>query len=137
MSMSMGMQEPECRKGLWIRIGALPAHRRRREVRLFSVRGSVNVVTTRRVIAAVAAALCLAGAITYWQGNQIGGGVLVRSGLVLGAIWVAWPALVNLNRRWLWPVLAALAFAVTRPALLIWLAPALLAFALLRHRGAK
>jgi hypothetical protein len=97
----------------------------------------VDVVTTRRVIAAVAVALCLAGGISYWRGNQVGGGVLVRSGLVLGAIWVAWPALVNLDRRWLWPALAALAFAVTRPGLLIWLAPALLAFALLRHRGTK
>jgi hypothetical protein len=62
---------------------------------------------------------------------------LLRSGLVLGAVWVAWPALATLNRRWLVPAVIALAFAVTRPGLLIWLVPALLAFALLRHRGTR
>jgi hypothetical protein len=73
----------------------------------------------------------------YWQGNQGGGGILIRSGLVLGAIWLAWPALANLNPRWLVPALALLAFAVTRPGLLIWIAPALLVFALLRRPKIK
>ena len=97
----------------------------------------VNPVSTRRLVAVMAAALCVGGGVIYTQGNQAGGGVLLRSGLVLGAIWVAWPALVTLNRRWLVPAIIALAFAVTRPGLLIWLVPALLVFALLRHRGTK
>jgi hypothetical protein len=85
----------------------------------------------------IAVALCAGGAVVYAQGNQAGGGVLLRSGLVLGSIWVAWPALTTLNRRWLVPAVIVLAFAVTRPGLLIFLVPALLAFALLRHRGTK
>ncbi|MEX0667591.1 MAG: hypothetical protein WD313_04615 [Acidimicrobiia bacterium] len=90
-------------------------------------------MSTRRLVAAVALLLSVAGAFIYWQGNQISGGILVRSGLVLGAIWLAWPALSNLNPRWLVPAVAILTFAVTRPGLLIWIVPALLVFALLRR----
>lgn len=97
----------------------------------------MNSVSTRRLVAVIAVALCVAGGFIYWQGNQIGGGILVRSGLVLGAIWLALPALASLNPRWLVPALAILAFAVTRPGLLIWIAPALLVFALLRRRQVK
>lgn len=97
----------------------------------------MSAVSTRRLVAVFAIALFLVGAFVYWQGNQIGGGVLVRSGLILGAIWLAWPALSTLNTRWLVPALAVLAFAVTRPALLIWTAPALLVFALLRRPRIK
>ena len=97
----------------------------------------MSAVSTRRLIAAIAAVLSLAGAFVYWQGNRISGGVLLRSGLVLGAVWLAWPALSALNPRWLVPGVATLAFAVTRPALLIWILPALLVFALLRRRQTK
>jgi hypothetical protein len=55
----------------------------------------------------------------------------------VGAIWLAWPALANLNPRLLVPALAILAFAVTRPGLLIWIVPALLVFALLRRPKVK
>ena len=85
----------------------------------------------------MAVALSLSGTFIYWQGNEISGGILLRSGLVLGAIWLAWPALVKLNPRWLVPALAVLAFAVTRPGLLIWAVPALLVFALLRRPKSK
>jgi len=130
----MGMKEPECRKGLE---GGIGSHDRRDPgPEAFSVR-VVNPVSTRRLVAVIAVALCLGGAVVYTQGNQAGGGVLLRSGLVLGSIWVAWPALTTLNRRWLVPAVIILAFAVTRPGLLIFLVPALLAFALLRHRGTK
>ena len=95
----------------------------------------MNPAVPRRLIAAVALSLGLAGAFVYWQGNHIGGGILLRSGFVLGAIWLAWPRLVTLNPRWFLPALAILAFAVTRPGLLIWIAPALVVFALLRRRG--
>jgi len=97
----------------------------------------MNSVSTRRVTAAIAVLLSLSGAFIYWQGNEISGGILLRSGLVLGAIWLAWPALVKLNPRWLVPALALLAFAVTRPGLLIWIVPALLVFALLRRPQIK
>jgi hypothetical protein len=97
----------------------------------------MNSVTTRRLVAVIAVGLSLVGALIYWQGNEISGGILVRSGLVLGAIWLAWPALANLNPRWLVPALAILAFAVTRPSLLIWIVPALLVFALLRRPQIK
>jgi hypothetical protein len=97
----------------------------------------MNSVTTRRLVAVIAVGLCLVGALIYWQGNEISGGILLRSGLVLGAIWLAWPALVKLNPRWLVPALALLAFAVTRPGLLIWLVPALLVFALFRRPQIK
>ena len=97
----------------------------------------MNSVSTRRLTAAIAVLLSLSGALIYWQGNEISGGILIRSGLVLGAIWLAWPALVKLNPRWLVPALALLAFAVTRPGLLIWFVPALLVFALLRRPQIK
>ena len=97
----------------------------------------MNSATTRRLVAVIAVGLCLVGALIYWQGNQISGGILLRSGLVLGAIWLAWPALVKLNPRWLVPALALLAFAVTRPGLLIWVVPALLVFALVRRPQIK
>ncbi len=97
----------------------------------------MNSVTTRRLVAVIAVGLCLGGAAIYWQGNEISGGILLRSGLVLGAIWLAWPALAKLNPRWLVPALALLAFAVTRPGLLIWVVPALLVFALLRRPQIK
>ncbi|MGH8927188.1 MAG: hypothetical protein ACRDWH_02465 [Acidimicrobiia bacterium] len=95
----------------------------------------MRALTTRTLVGIVAGLLAIAGGIVFWQGNQIGGGVLARSGLVLGAVWVAWPALTGLNRRWLVPAVVALALAVVRPALLIWLAPALVVYALLRRRG--
>ena len=94
----------------------------------------MNSPSIRWLIAAMALVLSLTGAFIYWRGNQGGGGVLLRSGLVLGAVWLAWPALAALTPRWLIPALGALAFAVTRPALLIWILPALLVFALLRRR---
>ena len=97
----------------------------------------MNSPSIRWLVAAMALALSVAGAFIYWQGNRGGGGVLVRSGLVLGAVWLAWPALAALSPRWLIPALGALAFAVTRPALLIWILPALLVFALLRRRQAR
>ena len=97
----------------------------------------MNSVSTRRLVAVIAAVLCVTGAVIYWQGNEISGGILVRSGLVLGAIWLAWPALANLNPRWLVPALAIIAFAVTRPGVLIWIVPALLVFALLRRPKVK
>ena len=97
----------------------------------------MNSVTTRRLVAVIAVGLCLVGALIYWQGNEISGGILLRSGLVLGAIWLAWPALVKLNPRWLVPALALLAFAVTRPGLLIWVVPALMVFAVLRRPQIK
>ncbi|HUP17416.1 MAG TPA: hypothetical protein VM848_15355 [Acidimicrobiia bacterium] len=97
----------------------------------------MNSVSTRRLVAVIAVALTVPGAFIYWQGNEISGGILLRSGLVLGASWLAWPALVKLNPRWLVPALALLAFAVTRPGLLIWLVPALLVFALLRRPKVK
>ncbi len=97
----------------------------------------MNSVSTRRLVAVIAAALTVSGALVYWQGNEISGGILLRSGLVLGAIWLAWPALVKLNPRWLVPAVALLAFAVTRPSLLIWILPALLVFALLRRPQIK
>ena len=92
----------------------------------------MSLVSTRRLVAVIAIALSVVGAFIYWQGNEISGGILVRSGLVLGAIWLAWPALASLNPRWLVPGIAIIAFAVTRPGLLIWIVPALLVFALLR-----
>ena len=97
----------------------------------------MNSVSTRRLTAAIALLLSLSGTFVYWQGNEISGGILLRSGLVLGAIWLAWPALANLNPRWLVPALAILAFAVTRPGLLIWIVPALLVFALFRRPKVK
>jgi hypothetical protein len=97
----------------------------------------MNSISTRRVVAVMAAALTVSGTLIYWQGNEISGGILLRSGLVVGAIWLAWPALANLNPRWLVPALALLAFAVTRPGLLIWIVPALLVFALLRRPKVK
>lgn len=97
----------------------------------------MNSVSTRRLVAVIALGLCLVGTVIYWQGNDISGGILVRSGLVLGAVWLAWPALMKLNPRWLVPALAMLAFAVTRPGLLIWVVPALLVFAVLRRPQIK
>ena len=97
----------------------------------------MNSVSTRRLVAAVAAGLALSGTFIYWQGNEISGGILLRSGLVLGSVWLAWPALSSLNPRWLVPALATLAFAVTRPGLLIWIVPALLVFALFRRPNVK
>jgi len=97
----------------------------------------MNSVSTRRLVAVIAVLLTLSGALIYWQGNEISGGILIRSGLVLGAIWLAWPALANLNPRWLVPGVAITAFAVTRPGLLIWIVPALLVFALLRRPKVK
>jgi hypothetical protein len=97
----------------------------------------MNSVSMRRLTGAIAVLLSISGALIFWQGNEISGGILLRSGLVLGAIWLAWPALVKLNPRWLVPALALLAFAVTRPGLLIWIVPALVVFALLRRPQIK
>ena len=97
----------------------------------------MSLVSTRRLVAVIAIALSVVGGFIYWQGNEISGGILVRSGLVLGAIWLAWPALANLNPRWLVPGTAIVALAVTRPGLLIWIVPALLVFALLRKSKGK
>jgi hypothetical protein len=89
------------------------------------------------MVAGIAALLTLAGAVIYWQGNKISGGIMLRSGLVLGAVWLAWPALSSINKRWLVPALAVLGFAVTKPAMLIWIAPLLLVVALLQRRRIK
>lgn len=97
----------------------------------------MSSISTRRLIAVVAAGVALSGTFIYWQGNEISGGILLRSGLVLGSIWLAWPALSSLSSRWLVPALATLAFAVTRPGVLIWIVPALLVFALFRRPKVK
>ena len=89
----------------------------------------------RTILAAGALSLSLAGAYIWWRGNEAGGGVLLRSGLVLGAIWLAWPGLVTIDRRWLLPAILLIGLAVTRPALLIWLVPALLIMAFWRRRS--
>jgi hypothetical protein len=94
----------------------------------------VHNPTNRRIIGIAALAAVVGGGIVYWNGAIANGGVLLRSGVILGAIWFAWPALARVDRRWLIPAVLAIVVLVTRPALLLWVLPALVVLGLLRRR---
>jgi hypothetical protein len=83
----------------------------------------------------VAIVLGASGGVVYARGAQVSGGVLLRAGLILGAVWLAWPALARVNRQWLVVVVPAVGLAAVRPALLMWVVPALIVFAVLRGRS--
>lgn len=90
--------------------------------------------TNRRLIGLAALAAVAGGGVVYWNGAIANGGVLLRTGVILGAIWFAWPALARIDRRWLLPAVLTLIILVTRPALLLWVVPALVVFGFLRRR---
>lgn len=93
----------------------------------------MNNPTNRRIIGAAALAVVIGGALLYWNGEAPTGGVLLRSGVVLAAIWFAWPALARVDTRWLIPAVLALILIVTRPLLLLWLLPLLVVLGFLRR----
>lgn len=93
----------------------------------------MNNPTNRRIIGAAALAVVIGGALLYWNGEAATGGVLLRSGVVLAAIWFAWPALARVDTRWLIPAVLALILIVTRPLLLLWLLPLLVVLGFLRR----
>jgi len=93
----------------------------------------VHSPTNRRIIGGVTLAAIAGGAFLYWNGGASTGGVLLRSGVVLAAIWFAWPALARVDARWLIPAVLALILIVSRPLLLLWLLPVLIALGFLRR----
>jgi hypothetical protein len=93
----------------------------------------VNNPTNRRIIGAAALAVIIGGVFFYWNGEAATGGVLLRSGVVLAAIWFAWPALARVDTKWILPALLALGVIATRPLLLLWLLPLLVVLGLLRR----
>jgi hypothetical protein len=93
----------------------------------------VNNPTNRRIIGGAAIAVIVGGALLYWNGDAPTGGILLRAGVVLGAIWFAWPALARVDSKWLIPAVLALILIVTRPLLLLWLLPLLVVLGFLRR----
>ncbi|MGQ0848421.1 MAG: hypothetical protein ACT4OP_04780 [Actinomycetota bacterium] len=91
-------------------------------------------MTIRPVLGIVALALAGLGGWLWIEDDQATGGIFLRVGLVLGALWLAAPSLRRLDGRRLLPIAIAVALAAARPALLIWLGPALLAWVLVRRR---
>lgn len=87
-----------------------------------------------RPLLGIAALTCLIGGGIVWsQGGEANASIFIRSGLVLAAVWFAWPLIVRVDSRWIAPVVIALIAAVTRPALLLWLLPLLIALGVLRR----
>lgn len=89
---------------------------------------------TRHLLGLAALGCLLAGAILFLQGGEANSSVFIRAGLVLAAVWFAWPLIIKVERRWLAPVAIGLVVAITRPGLLIWLLPLLIALGFLRRR---
>lgn len=88
-----------------------------------------------RLMMGIASLLCLVGGgVVFWQGGEGNASILLRAGLVLGAIWFAWPVIIKVETRWMVPAIVGLLLAVTRPALLLWVLPLLVALGLLRRR---
>jgi hypothetical protein len=95
----------------------------------------VNRATTRSLLGLAAGSCLLAGGLIFWQGQEANSSILLRAGMVLAAVWVAWPALARVDRRWLGPALAGLILAVVRPGLLLWALPAWLVLGGWRRRS--
>lgn len=69
-----------------------------------------------RIMLGIVALAITGGGIVAWQlDDQTTAGILVRTGLVLGAVWLGWPSLVAVDRRRLWLALPIVAVVAFRP----------------------
>lgn len=98
----------------------------------------------RPTLGAIAAILLLAGAVGIWlttPGTQehIWAAIVLRSGAVIGAIWLALPAMRRTSKRALVVVAILAAVLVLRPKMVVLALPVLLVLALLtpRFRGSN
>lgn len=99
-----------------------------------------SAVLQRRLLGVGVLCLAVAAAVTWWQGQPETGSILLRSCLLLGAVWLAYPSL----RATKWGVVLAVAggaiLLLTRWRLVAGLVLSLLAVTLLwgriRRRGA-
>jgi hypothetical protein len=94
----------------------------------------VKAPATRRLLGLAALGCLVTGAILFFQGGEANSSVFIRAGLVLAAVWFAWPLVIKVDRRWLAPVAIGVVVAITRPLMLVWLLPLLIALGLLRRR---
>ncbi|HEX2369824.1 MAG TPA: hypothetical protein VHM94_11395 [Acidimicrobiia bacterium] len=94
----------------------------------------------RPALGVVAIVLVVGGlAFFVWPGlplvSQVSGGLIARSGAMLGAIWFAWPVLTSV-RPWVAAVLVVvLGVAVVRPSLLLVVIPLVLVVGYLGGRS--
>ena len=94
----------------------------------------------RPALGVIAIVLVLGGlALFLWPGipveSQVTGGLVARSGAMLGAVWFAWPVLTNV-RPWVAVVLVmVLGVTVIRPMLLLVAIPAVLIIGYLGRRS--
>lgn len=93
-----------------------------------------STVRRRHLLGIGVLLLAVAAAVTWWQGQPETGSVLLRSGLLLGAVWLAYPSL----RSTRWGVVLAVAggavLLLTRWRLLAGLILGVLAVVLLWAR---
>jgi hypothetical protein len=100
-----------------------------------------STVRQRRLLGVGVFCLAVAAAVAWWQGQPETGSILLRSCLLLGAVWLAYPSL----RTTRWGVVLAVAggavLLLTRWRLVAGLILGLLAVALfwgrIRRRGAS
>jgi hypothetical protein len=72
----------------------------------------------------------LVGAGAAWSANDPGlAGLLGRVGAVLAALWLAYPALVRVDRRTMWLVALGVAVVILRPRSAILVLPVIAWFA--------
>lgn len=85
------------------------------------------MVDPRRLTIGLAALVIGAGgSVVWWRGEEASGGTLVRSAIVLAAIWFAYPALLRLSWKGAALALGLLVAALARPGLVVAAVPALL-----------
>ena len=89
----------------------------------------------RLMLGLVALALAVGGALAWQAGDPTTGGILLRVGVVLAAMWIGWPALERIDRRTIWIVLPAAAVVVARPRSAIVVVPVLIWFLRSRRHG--
>lgn len=75
-----------------------------------------------------------AAAFLWYSGDATTAGIAARVGAVLGAVWVAWPAVTEVGRRRWWILGLSLLVVIWRPRSAVVVLPAM-AFALRRSRS--
>jgi hypothetical protein len=72
----------------------------------------------------------LAGAGLAWSAEDSGlAGILARVGVVLAAIWLAYPAVVDIDRRAIWLLALAVIVVILRPRAAVVVLPVIALFA--------
>lgn len=89
-----------------------------------------------RITFGLLAVVSIAGGVVAWQlDDGTLAGILIRVGVILGALWFGWPSLIAVDRRRLWIAVPVGAVVVLRPRSALVVIPVAVWFLAQQRRG--